>query len=166
MSKFDDLNIAQLADRAKRHNYRVKCIAFLDQLMNGLAQFLGCHVNEVSPVPIKDDKYEQHKNYSISESLHMGEDGYYYIGIRIRLQRGGLINYIRLKNVDDKFILIFDPFKKEFKMSNTADINDFYQFCFDKALEHYNNSFDRFLHGNDKTKIGFLTENIIDEEPL
>ena len=164
MTKFDELCQAYATSRKNYFDYRNACHDFISRLVKKTIKYLEIPEEQVKLIPLSEEVKDQ-CDYSISEAMHLDEDTFWHIGIKITLYEQPdivphqpVLIWLMVKKNDGSFLVKLGPGSKDF-MIRPNEEKDYIHFI-DTVFLSIKNSFElelqHFLEGEEKTRrIGF-----------
>ena len=140
--------------------YEGQCRGFIRRLHQRFLEYLGSTEDQVEWVAFADsDEALEAKGYvdaTYDRSMIRYDDAVYQFAFKLVLKPSHLVIHVRVKMLDDHFVVRAG--EKEHKVSASSDeeLNDFVAELYRITLEHIENRYDDFVRGK-ASSIGFIT---------
>lgn len=164
MTKFEELCQAYTNSRKYYFDYRDSCYQFTGGLMGKISSRLGIPMEQLEFIPLKEEPKPNTK-YSISGAMHLDDDTYWHIGIRITLyEKPNILPHqpvlvrILIKKKDNIFTVRLGPAGEVFPIRQEVEeeYNTFIDAMFSLIKNGFETGLQRFLEKREIVKkIGF-----------
>lgn len=166
-SRYQDLCESLEQARAGFAGYRSECVLFAATLSRGLIEYSGWPRELVGYEPVSPGA-DGAPTQKIEDAIHLGEDGFWHVGLRLALEepkgRDSILLEIRFKKLETRYIIsLFGMEDFEMAEPTPEALQPLHESILNAVKRHYDYGLRLFLeNGGRGLKIPISTQRLLE----
>lgn len=148
VSKFKEINDKYVNYQIEVNEYYSECMDFIDDMVNGLAEFLNCNRSDLFFGPnLKRFNESVNNEMELIKALEFEDDAYLHFGVGIQLYGHdyGVVNrrqytQFAIKKIDDKFSVIVNEDEFSVHKGDKEEIKEIFISYFNQMINYFKES--------------------------